>query len=338
MMRGSTRLLAMMTATLGLAGVASAQYNPATQGRPSLYVDPKFQSTGQVIFYRGTGLCLSVQNAVFRDYTPILLEPCDGSPRQQFKMDGERIRLAPNTQLCLDRQRIQQGTDTGELNLENCSEKRTKWRYDANATGIRGTSHVDYSICLYPQGNRIAPGVRMMAGPPGCPSAQPLAFGPLQAALTGGGQQPPRPPAPPAPNPSPRQGSSQPANGKSFYVKAEGALCIDVAGGRAIGGAPVQLWNCHGRSPQKFIIDAAQGRIRFAARPDLCIDQEQGGGRWLELTECKYAWNRWTYGSNRIVGPNNQCWDVPSGKFNAGQRLQVWACNNREPQAFVYND
>lgn len=181
---------------------AVAQYNPATQGKTSLYADPRFQGTGQVIFYRGTGLCLSVQNAVFRDWTPILLEPCDGSPRQQFTMEGDLIRLAPNKQLCLDRQRIQTGTENGELNLENCSEKRTKWRFDAGAGKIRGTSHIDYTICVYPQGGRAASGVRMMAGPPGC-GGQALGYGPLQSALAGGApQQNPQPPrGGPPPNP-----------------------------------------------------------------------------------------------------------------------------------------
>lgn len=184
----ATRLAGAVAIACLSAGAAQAQYNPAAQGKTSLYADPKFQTTGQVIFYRGTGLCLSAQNGVFRDWTPILLEACDGSPRQQFRIDGEKIRLAPNTQLCLDRQRIQSGTEIGELNLENCSEKRTKWRYEAGAGQIRGTSNIDYSICFYPQGNRIAPGVRMMAGPPGCPAARPIAFGSMQQAMAGGGR------------------------------------------------------------------------------------------------------------------------------------------------------
>lgn len=205
----ATRLAGAFLLACLSAGAGQAQYNPATQGKPSLYVDPRFVGTGKVIFFPGSGLCLSAQNAVFRDWTPILLEACDGSPRQQFMMDGDQIRLAPNQHLCLDRQRIQSGTDNGELNLENCSEQRTKWRYDANAAQLRGTSHIDYSICLYPQGNRVAPGVRMMAGPPGCPAGRRIGFGSLQQAMAGGGQQPPRPPqqAPmgnftPQPNPS----------------------------------------------------------------------------------------------------------------------------------------
>ena len=403
-------------------GAAQAQYNPATQGKTSLYADPKSQMAGQMIYYRGTGLCLSAQNGVFRDWTPILLEACDGSPRQQFRIDGDQIRLAPNTRLCLDRQRIQGGTENGELNLENCSEQRTKWRLEGGAGQIRGTSHVNYSICIYPQGNRAAPGVRMMAGPPGCSGGQALGYGSMQQAMSGAGPKPQgggqgnpgnlntgNSSAPyqifwrqvggpwstgPYPSQTPTclhgnanaacngqnfKGTYQPgqvttfwlngcqapplqiqcevrdasgrviggppkppaqAAAKSFHVQVQAGLCIDVSGGRTMGGTAVQLWPCHGKAPQKFTIDAAQGRIRYAAKPDMCVDQEQGGGRKLELTECQHAWNRWSYDARnmRIVGPNNQCWDVPSGRFDQGQRLQVWACNSQPPQGFFYDN
>jgi len=312
------------------AGASLAQYNPATQGKTSLYAEPQFQTTGQVIFYRGSGLCLSVQNAVFRDWTPVLLEACDGSPRQQFVFEGDMIRLAPNKRLCLDRQRIQGSTENGELNLENCSEQRTKWRLESGPGVIRGTSHVNYSICVYPQGNRVAAGVRMMAGPPGCGGGQSLGYGSIQQALSGVGPKP-TDGGPPKP--------AQPA-AKSFHVQVQAGLCIDVSGGRTMGGTAIQLWPCHRGAPQKFTIDAAQGRIRYAAKPDMCVDQEQGGGRKLELTECQFAWNRWSYDARnmRIVGPDNQCWDVPSGRFDQGQRLQVWACNNQPPQGFFYDN
>ena len=198
------RALALSICVAASLGAAQAQYNPATQGKPPLYVDPKYQGTGQMIFFRGTGLCFAAQNGVFRDWVPIVLEPCNGAARQQFVQDGAVIRLAPNQHLCLDRQRIQSGTETGELNLENCSEKRTSWRYDAGAGQIRGTSHINYSICLYPQGGAYRAGVRMMAGPQGC-GGRPLSFGSLQAAQAGAGPAQPSAPQAPASQPNARQ-------------------------------------------------------------------------------------------------------------------------------------
>ena len=135
---------------------------------------------------------------------------------------------------------------------------------------------------------------------------------------------PPKPPAPVA---------------KSFHVQVQAGLCIDVSGGRTNAGAAIQLWPCHGGAPQKFVLDAAQGRIRYAAKPDMCVEQEPGG-RMLELTECQFAYNRWSYDARnmRIAGPNNMCWDVPSGRFDQRQRLQVWACNSQPPQGFFYDN
>lgn len=195
------RGLAFAGLALSSISAAQAQYNPATQGGAPQYVDPRFQGQGQAIFYRGAGLCFAAQNGVFRDWVPIVLEPCNGSPRQQFLMDGSRIRLAPDQHLCLDRQRIQSGTETGELNLENCAEQRTKWRFDQGAGQIRGASSVDYTICLYPQGNAYAPGVRMMAGAQGC-GARPLGYGAMQAAQAGGAPPPSAPPQPRPPAPA----------------------------------------------------------------------------------------------------------------------------------------
>lgn len=150
---------------------------------------------------------------------------------------------------------------------------------------IRGTSHVNYSICVYPQGNRVAAGVRMMAGPPGCGGGQSLGYGSIQQALSGVGPKP-TDGGPPKP--------AQPA-AKSFHVQVQAGLCIDVSGGRTMGGTAIQLWPCHRGAPQKFTIDAAQAASVMRPSRTMCVDQEQGGGRKLELTECQFAWNRWSY-------------------------------------------
>ena len=98
----ATRLAGAVVIACLSAGAAQAQYNPAAQGKTSLYADPKFQTTGQVIFYRGTGLCLSAQNGVFRDWTPILLEACDGGLVRAGQQSGDATRELPESTKALD--------------------------------------------------------------------------------------------------------------------------------------------------------------------------------------------------------------------------------------------
>lgn len=39
-------------------------------------------------------------------------------------------------------------------------------------------------------------------------------------------------------------------------------------------------------------------------------------------------------GTGRIRVPNNQCFDVPSGRFVNGARLQLWDCIGGSAQVF----
>jgi len=131
---------------------------------------------------------------------------------------------------------------------------------------------------------------------------------------------------------------SQAAQARVFYLQAKGGLCIDVTKGKAAYGTPIILWHCHGKAPQQFVLDAGAGKVKYAANPNFCVDQKPGA-RVLELTECKYAANRWTYDprSKRVSNPNGLCWDVPGGRYNPLQRMQVWQCHDGGPQKFAFN-
>ncbi|MCW3836024.1 ricin-type beta-trefoil lectin domain protein [Sphingomonas canadensis] len=123
---------------------------------------------------------------------------------------------------------------------------------------------------------------------------------------------------------------------KNFRVTAKMNLCIDVASGRTAPGTPVQLWHCNGKAPQQFILDPAQGKVRFAMNMDMCVDSLPGDTR-LQLVRCDRSVNKWRYDAakKRFTDGMATCWDVPSGKFNPQQRLQVWQCNGLTPQSFT---
>lgn len=156
-------------------------------------MDPKFRGTGLMFTYIRTGLCLEAQNGIYRDWVPIVLARCTGSERQQFLWSGKSIKLATNQTLCIDRQRYDRGSKFAQLNLENCSEHRTDWRFNSAKREVRGNArfnnlNLHYDICIFPLNNIYKAGVRMMAGPCRKPS-KPMIHTPKP--------QPPFPPDPP---------------------------------------------------------------------------------------------------------------------------------------------
>jgi len=73
---------------------------------------------------------------------------------------------------------------------------------------------------------------------------------------------------------------------------ADPSMCVDVPGGGAVSGTPLQLWKCHGGHPNmQFAIPAAggAGAIRWASHADLCADVAKGStaqGTAIQLWKC----------------------------------------------------
>ena len=127
------------------------------------------------------------------------------------------------------------------------------------------------------------------------------------------------------------------AGAQSIAAVAIAGLCIDVDKGRVAAGTKIQLWNCTGKAPQKFVLESGSGRIRYAGS-NFCVEQVPGG-RPLVLTPCNQTFNRWTFdgGSSRIVGAGaaaGKCWDVPGRRFNPLQYVGIWPCHNGREQQF----
>jgi len=136
------------------------------------------------------------------------------------------------------------------------------------------------------------------------------------------------------------------AQGKSFFLRAEGALCVDVAGGKFERFNKIILWHCHGKAPQVFTYDRQSGQIRVAARPELCVevDRSPEPPERLHLVRCNgqdQSMHPWTYDAvtGVVRSRDGICWDVPRGNYQPGQDLIGSRCIARAVnQQFVMND
>jgi hypothetical protein len=167
-----------------------------------------------------------------------------------------------------------------------------------------------------------------------------------------------RPGAPGAPgNPSP-QTPGKSADGKGSAkksgsgstgssgsgVRAEAAVvthaivsyasnrCIDVTGGRASSGAPLQIWSCTGASWQRWSFQG--GTIRSMG---MCMTRAGGAsnGTPIQLAACNGgAAQRFVLnGSLDIVNSGtSECVDVKDQNTGNGTRLQLWKCSGTSNQ------
>jgi hypothetical protein len=127
------------------------------------------------------------------------------------------------------------------------------------------------------------------------------------------------------------------AHAGSFETHLDGSLCVDIKGGRIVEGTPIQLWLCHGKAPQDFLMDTARADIIFAgAKTDLCVD---GRDRQpLRLVRCGAVHTEWRYDANTktVRSKNGLCWDVLGAKIQQQQPLVAWRCHNGMNQQFIY--
>lgn len=122
-------------------------------------------------------------------------------------------------------------------------------------------------------------------------------------------------------------------------VTTNNAKCVDVAGGKAVNSAHVQLWDCTGGGNQGFKINGHM----IQTENNQCLDVPNGNGyngAALQVYNCD------AYNANQnweIVGSNirwyghNLCLDVKDGIFGNGTPLQLWACYLGSPnQQFTW--
>lgn len=111
-------------------------------------------------------------------------------------------------------------------------------------------------------------------------------------------------------------------------------LCLDLPGGDAKNGAPIQIWPCNGLLNQLWWFDTGSYQIEYAGGGDKCIDAggAMQGGTQLMLWDCNgLPQQKWSYDSkaSRVYLANSpkNCMDLAGGDTKWGNKLQLWACN-----------
>jgi hypothetical protein len=116
------------------------------------------------------------------------------------------------------------------------------------------------------------------------------------------------------------------ANPASGVAGGAGGLCLDVRGGTAAEGQPVQLYTCNFTTAQQ-VTYAGDNTVRVLGR---CLTPNgTGNGAAVSTTTCTGAaaqtWTRHTNGS--LVHSSGRCLDVPSGNTTPGAvQLQLYDC------------
>jgi hypothetical protein len=111
-------------------------------------------------------------------------------------------------------------------------------------------------------------------------------------------------------------------------VSAASGRCIDVTGGKAKDGTPLEIWSCSGASRQKWTF-RSDGSVRAMG---LCMDVAWGSsdnGAVIQLVDCnggaaqRFDLNK---SGDLVNSGSGKCVDVKDKKTANGTRLQLWSC------------
>lgn len=113
-------------------------------------------------------------------------------------------------------------------------------------------------------------------------------------------------------------------------------LCLDVQGGSAASGTPIQLWDCNGNGWQTWTYQSGS----FVGWAGKCLDVRWAGtanGTPVQLWDCNGTpAQQWSLRNGQLVGIGGKCLDVNDFHSVQGQTLQMWDCNGGANQQFHY--
>ncbi|MEV4944962.1 ricin-type beta-trefoil lectin domain protein [Streptomyces sp. NPDC053755] len=130
-------------------------------------------------------------------------------------------------------------------------------------------------------------------------------------------------------------GSPTEAPGASGALVGLGGKCLDVAGGAAADGTPVQLWDCNGSAAQRWTV-GTDGTVRALGK---CLDVTSGAtadGARTQLYTCNgsgaQAWRYETSAGDLVNVPADKCLDASDNSSANGTRAQIWSCTGAANQ------
>ncbi|MER5197133.1 ricin-type beta-trefoil lectin domain protein [Streptomyces sp. NPDC002755] len=111
--------------------------------------------------------------------------------------------------------------------------------------------------------------------------------------------------------------------------------CLDVAGGAAVNGTAVQLYDCNGSAAQRWTVQP-DGSLQALGK---CLDVVGGStadGAKAQLYDCNGTGaQRWSYNATTgdvVNTAANKCLDVTDNSSANGARSQIWSCTGAANQ------
>jgi hypothetical protein len=196
----------------------------------------------------------------------------------------------------------------------------------------------DNNLSTYaePHGNAGAPASKDAAPSPGQAVSEPDAPGPAAApdgqGAPAGGADTPSTGAVSTTTRSPTNtataNAATTANPGNILVSQATGRCIDITGGAAKDGSPLEIRDCDGAASQRWTF-GSDGTLRSLG---LCMDVAWGStsdGAVIQVARCNGGpAQQWVLSSaGDLVNPQaNKCVDVKDKLTSNGTRLQLWTC------------
>jgi len=267
-------------------------------------------------------LCIDVDNAAQDDGTRVQIWRCDGYENQMFEFVNNAIRYTPNGEdinKCID---AVSGVEGDSLVLWECNGyAQQHWDFNSDTDQFI----LESGLCMAIDG--------------GTTDGKPVKIASCQAnwkQMWGLGSDVPSPPPPP-PAPSPDAGSP-------ITFSANSGLCLDVAGGFAEDGTPVQIWDCLGTAQQNWLFN--EGMLVSGLDQSKCLDAGPTMDRGFNvmLWSCNgYPQQMWAYDDQymKTIYLNNgadasYCLDAPGGYLQNGNQMWIWDCYGNDAQSFAF--
>lgn len=127
----------------------------------------------------------------------------------------------------------------------------------------------------------------------------------------------------------------------AFQQRFLSGYCLDVQGGSAVNGTPIQIYTCNGTAAQSWTV-GTDGTVRALGK---CLDVSGSGttnGTKIQLYTCNgtaaQQWRLWVHGnvtSRRYSLANThsgKCVDDPGQSTVAGTNVQLYTCNDTAAQ------
>ncbi|KAF8992602.1 carbohydrate-binding module family 13 protein [Cyathus striatus] len=121
--------------------------------------------------------------------------------------------------------------------------------------------------------------------------------------------------------------------GDQIFPNGDVYLCLDVRGGVAANGTPVDITTCNDSTMQRWTINQGSMKVQWYGT-NFCLDAGStlGNGILMKIWQCfdNLPAQQWFYTSDNHIALENQglCLDLPNGNLTSGVQVQTWQCTN----------